>query len=155
MPEVGDKAPDFTLYDTERKQRKLSEFLVERRRTIIAFFPGAFTSVCTQEMCAFRDMLSELQRLKGEVVGISVDPPFAQKEFAEKNKITFPLLCDFKREVVKKYGIVWPSLGGVEGYDTANRAIFVVDDHGKIVWKWVAPNPGTLPNFDLVKAALV
>jgi glutaredoxin-dependent peroxiredoxin len=155
MPEVGDRAPDFTLYDTERKQRKMSEFLHEMRRTIIAFFPGAFTGVCIQEMCTFRDLFGELGRLKGDVVGISVDAPFAQKEFAEKYKLTFPLLCDFKREVVKKYGVVWPNLGGVEGYDVANRSIFVVDDHGKIVWKWVAPNPGTLPNFDLVKAALV
>jgi peroxiredoxin len=97
MPEVGDKAPDFQLYDADKKMRKMSEFLVPRRRTIFAFFPGAFTGVCTQEMCAFRDMLGEIQRLKGEVVGISVDAPFAQKEFAEKNNITFPLLCDFKR----------------------------------------------------------
>lgn len=155
MPEVGEKAPDFALYDIEKKVRKLSEFLVERRRTILAFYPGAFTSTCTQEMCTFRDMFGELQRLKGELVGISVDPPFAQKEFAEKNRLTFPLLCDFERETVKKYGIVWQNLSGVEGYDTANRAIFVVDDKGKIVWKWVAPNPGVLPNFDLVKAALV
>ena len=155
MPEVGDKAPDFELYDTERKVRKLSEFLKEHRRTILAFYPGAFTSVCTQEMCTFRDMFGELQRLKGELVGISVDPPFAQKAFAEKNNLTFPLLCDFKRETVKKYGIVWPSLGGVEGYDVANRSIFILDDKGKIVFKWVAPNPGVMPNFDLVKSALV
>lgn len=154
MLKVGDQAPDFQLYDAEKKVRKLSEFLVEPRRTIIAFFPGAFTGVCTQEMCAFRDMLSELKRLKGEVVGISVDAPFAQKAFVEKNGINFPLLCDFNREVVKKYGILWHNLGGVEGYDVANRAIFIVDDKGKIVWNWVAPNPGTLPNFDLVKAAL-
>ncbi len=155
MPEVGDKAPDFALYDTEKKVRKLSEFLVESRRTILAFFPGAFTGICTQEMCAFRDMLGELQRLKGEVVGISVDAPFAQKAFAEKNNLTFPLLCDFKREIVKKYGIVWPALGGVEGYDVANRAIFIVDEKGKIVWKWVAPNPGTLPDFDKMKSGLI
>jgi len=155
MPEVGDKAPDFELYDTERKVRKLSEFLKEHRRTILAFFPGAFTGVCTQEMCTFRDMFGELQRLKGELVGISVDAPFAQKAFAEKNNLAFPLLCDFKREVVKKYGIVWPSLGGVEGYDVANRSIFILDETRKIVFKWVAPNPSVLPNFDLVKSALV
>ena len=155
MLKKGDKAPDFQLYDSERKVRKLSEFLTERRRTIIAFFPGAFTGVCTQEMCAFRDMLGELQRLKGDVVGISVDAPFAQKAFAEKNNLNFPLLCDFKREVVKKFGVLWPGLGGVEGYEVANRAIFIVDDKGQIVWNWVAPDPGTLPNFDLVKAALI
>ncbi len=155
MPEVGDKAPDFALYDTEKKMRKLSEFLKERRRTIIVFFPGAFTGVCTQELCTLRDMFGELQRLKGELVGISVDGPFAQKAFAEANRLTFPLLCDFKREVVKKYGVLWPALGGVEGYDVANRSIFIVDDRGKIVWKWVAPNPGTLPDFDKMKAGLI
>lgn len=154
MPEVGDRAPDFALYDADKKARKLSEFLVPGRRTILAFYPGAFTGVCTQEMCTFRDMFGELQESKGELVGISVDAPFAQKAFAEKNGLKFPLLCDFKRETVKKYGLVWPNLGGVEGYDVSNRAIFVLDDKGIVRFKWVAPNPGTLPDFGQVKSAL-
>ncbi len=154
MPEVGDKAPDFSLYDYDKKMRKLSEFLVKGHRTILAFFPGAFTGVCTQEMCAFRDMYGELEKLNGILVGISVDAPFAQKAFAEKHGLTFPLLCDFKREVIQRYGVVWKNLAGVEGYNTANRAIFVVDDSGKILFKWVADQPGTLPNFDAVKKAL-
>jgi len=154
MPEVGDRAPDFALYDADKKVRKLSEFLVQGHRTILAFFPGAFTSVCTQEMCTFRDMFGELQSLKGELVGISVDAPFAQKAFAEKHGLNFPLLCDFKRDTIRKYGVVWNSLGGVEGYDTANRAIFVLDDKGTVRFKWVAPNPGTLPDFDHLKGAL-
>lgn len=154
MPEVGDKAPDFALYDYDRKLRNMSEFLVEGRRTILAFFPGAFTGVCTQEMCTFRDMYGELEKLNGMVVGISVDAPFAQKAFAEKNGLTFPLLCDFKREVVQKYGVVWKNLGGVEGYSCANRAIFVADDSGKVLFKWVAENPGVLPDFEAVTRAL-
>ncbi len=154
MPEVGDNAPTFSLYDSERKVRSLSEFIAPGRKTVLAFFPGAFTSVCTQEMCAFRDIYGELEKLKGRVVGVSVDPPFAQKAFAEKNNLTFPLLCDFKREVIEKYGVVWKSLGGVEGYDTANRAIFVIDGTGKVSFKWVAENPGTLPDFEAVKKAL-
>ena len=154
MPEVGDKAPDFALYDYNRKMRQSSEFLVKGRRTIIAFFPGAFTGVCDQEMCAFRDMYGELEKMNGNLVGISVDAPFAQKAFADKYGLTFPLLCDFQREVVVKYGVVWNKLGGVEGYVSANRAIFVVDDQGKILFKWVAPNPGTLPDFEAVRKAL-
>jgi peroxiredoxin len=154
MPEVGDKAPDFALYDYDRKVRKLSEFLVKGKKTIIAFFPGAFTGVCTQEMCTFRDMYGELAKLNGMVVGISVDAPFAQKAFAEKYNLTFPLLCDFKRDVIHRYGVVWKNLGGVEGYDTANRAIFVVDGAGKVLFKWVAENPGVLPDFEAVKKAL-
>ena len=154
MVQVGDKAPDFTLYDADRKPRKMSEFLTKGRRTILAFFPGAFTGVCTQEMCTFRDMYGELEKLNGVVVGISVDAPFAQKAFAEKHGLTFPLLCDFQREAIQKYDVVWKNLGGVEGYDTANRAIFVVDDAGKVQYSWVAENPGKLPDFEAIKKAL-
>lgn len=154
MTEVGDRAPDFALYDANKRVRKLSEFLTEGRKTILAFYPGAFTGVCTQEMCMFRDMHEELGRLKGEVVGISVDAPFAQKAFAETNSLEFPLLCDFKREVIGKYGVVWNGLGGVEGYASANRAIFVLDDSGKVLFRWVAENPGKLPDFEAVKRAL-
>jgi peroxiredoxin len=154
MPEVGSRAPDFELYDAEKKQRKMSEFLRKGHKTVFAFFPGAFTSVCTQEMCTFRDMYGELQNLSGDVVGISVDAPWAQKTFADINKLTFPLLCDFDRKTVKDYGVVWNGLGGVEGYVSANRAIFVVDDSGVVRYRWVAPNPGTLPNFEEIKQAL-
>jgi peroxiredoxin len=154
MTSVGDRAPEFSLYDSEKKMRNSSEFLVKGRRTIIAFYPGAFTGVCTQEMCTFRDMYSELQKLNGVLVGISVDAPFAQKAFAEKNGLTFPLLCDFKHETIKKYGVVWKNLSGVEGYESANRAIFIVDDSGKVLFKWVADNPGQLPDFEAVKKAL-
>ena len=154
MPEVGDKVPDFRLYDCDRKPRSLSEFLTSGKKTILAFFPGAFTGVCTQEMCAFRDMHGELEKLNGTVVGISVDAPFAQKAFADQHGLKFPLLCDFDREVIKKYGVVWKNLGGVEGYDTANRAIFVVDGSGKVAFKWVAENPGKLPDFEAIKRAL-
>jgi glutaredoxin-dependent peroxiredoxin len=154
MPEVGDKAPDFALYDQDKRLRKSSEFLMRGHKTIFAFYPGAFTSVCTKEMCTFRDMYDELEKLNGTVVGVSVDAPFAQKAFAEENALTFPLLCDFQREVVRNYDVTWNKLGGIEGYVSANRAIFVVDDQGKITFKWVAPEPGTLPNFEIIKTAL-
>jgi peroxiredoxin len=154
MTEVGERAPDFALYDYDRKLRQMSEFLVKGHRTILAFYPGAFTGVCTKEMCAFRDMYGELEKLNGMVVGISVDAPFAQKEFAEKHSLTFPLLCDFTREVVQKYGVAWKNLGGVEGYVCANRSIFVVDDSAKVLYKWVAEDPGKFPDLDAVKKAL-
>lgn len=154
MPEVGEKAPDFKLYDQDRKLRQSSEFVAKGRRVAIAFFPGAFTGVCDKEMCIIRDMYADLEKLKGSVVGISVDAPWAQKAFAEKYGLTFPLLCDFQREVAKQYGIEWNNLGGVEGYSVANRAIFVIDDQGKIVYKWVAPDPGRMPDLEAVKKAL-
>ena len=154
MTEIGDKAPAFKLYDADRKQRDLAEFLVGGHKTILAFFPGAFTGGCTRELCTFRDMFQDLQKLNGTLVGISVDSPFSQKAFAEKYGFTFPLLCDFDRRVVRDYGVVWKDLGGVSGYDSANRAIFVLSDAGVVTYKWVAPDPGVLPNFDEVKEAL-
>lgn len=154
MLDVGDKAPDFALYDQDKRLRKSSEFLVKGGKTIFAFYPGAFTGVCTKEMCTFRDMYTELVRMHSSVIGISVDAPFAQKAFAEKNGLMFPLLCDFKRQTVKQYEVTWNDLGGVEGYICANRAIFVIDENGKIAFKWVAPDPGTLPDFETVKKAL-
>jgi len=154
MPNIGDKAPDFALYDYDKKVRKLSEFLTKEKKTILAFFPGAFTGVCDKEMCAFRDMYADLEKLNGNVVGVSVDAPFAQKAFAEKYNLKFPLLCDFKREVIRMYDVVWKNLGGVEGYDTANRAIFVLDESGKVQYKWVADSPGVLPDFEAIKRAL-
>lgn len=154
MPEIGERAPDFALYDTERKVRNLSEFLSKGKKTVLAFFPGAFTGPCTKEMCTFRDMHGELEDLSGEVVGISVDAPFAQKAFAEKNELKFPLLCDFERGVISKYGVVWKGLGGVEGYVSSNRAVFVLDEEGKVLFKWVADDPGKLPDFDAIRKAL-
>jgi peroxiredoxin len=154
MPEVGSKAPDFALYDTDRKLRRLQEFLEKGKKTILAFFPGAFTSVCTTELCTFRDMFDELRKLNANLVAISVDPPFSQKAFAEKYGFAFTLLSDYKREVIRKYDVVWKNLAGLDGYECANRAIFILDGDGRIVYKWVAPNPGVLPDFNEIKAKL-
>ena len=145
MPEVGDQVPDFKLYDYDKKLRSLSEFLTKGKKTILAIFPGAFTGVCTKEMCTFRDMYGELEKLNEMVVGISADPPFAQKASAEKNNLSFPLLCDFKREVINGYGVGWKNLGWVKWYDTANRATFVVDDSGEIRYMWWRRTPGCSP----------
>ncbi len=155
MLQVGAIAEGFSLYDAYKKERNLSEFLIRGKRTILAFYPGAFTGVCDQEMCTFRDMFSDLERLNANLVAVSVDAPFAQKAFAEKYGLNFPLLCDFKREVVQKYGVLWKGLGGVNGYETSNRAIFVLDDGGKVLYSWLAPNPGVLPNYEEIKKHLV
>jgi peroxiredoxin len=154
MVNVGEIAPDFTLYDSDRKERKLSEFLYKDKKTILAFFPGAFTSVCTTELCTFRDMFNELSKADGVLVAISVDSPFSLKAFAEKYGFNFPLLSDFKREVIQKYGVLWKDLAGIKGYDVSNRAIFILDGNGKVIYRWIADNPGQLPDFELVKKVL-
>ena len=115
---VGDKAPDFTLIDTNLKPRSLSEFL--GNKIVLAFFVGAFTSVCTKEMCTFRDSMARLISLKAKVIGIAVTDPFSNKAFAEKNFLPFPILSDHKREVIRTYGIELPDFAGLKGYSTGS-----------------------------------
>lgn len=149
---VGDKAPDFTLYDTEKKPRSLKEFL--GKKTVLAFYPGAFTGVCTKEMCTFRDSLSRFNALNAQVVGISVDAPFANKAFATQNNLQFPLLSDFNRTALEAYGIVHEGFSGLNGYSASKRSVFVLDKDGIIRYAWISDNPGIEPNYDEVTKAL-
>ena len=149
---VGDKAPDFTLTDTELKPRSLKEFLGDK--TVIAFFVGAFTSVCTKEMCAFRDSMARLIDLKAQIVGIAVTDPFSNKAFAEKNRLTFPILSDYKREVIRTYGIELPNFAGLVDYTTAKRAIFILDREGVVRYVWITDDPAVEPNYSEIEAFL-
>jgi len=149
---VGEKAPDFTLQDTERKPRKLNEFL--GKKLVLAFFPGAFTSVCTKEMCAFRDSMARLSELKAQVVGVSVNDPFSNKGFAERNMLTFPLLSDYNREVVRLYGIELKDFAGLKGYSVAKRSVFVLDKKGFVRYRWVSEDPGIEPDYKEIEKAL-
>src|SRR4030067_3122168 len=110
----GSKAPNIVLLDTERKMRELSEFM--KGNLVLAFYPGAFTSTCTSEMCALRDSLAKLNALNANVVGVSVNAPFSNKAFAEKNGLNFPLLSDYTRETVKRYGVLLDNFAGMKGY---------------------------------------
>ncbi|OYV85816.1 MAG: peroxiredoxin [Ignavibacteriae bacterium 37-53-5] len=150
--EIGKKAPDFKLYDTDRKERSLSEFT--GKKVVLAFYPGAFTGVCTKEMCNFRDSLGKFNNVDAQVIGISVDPPFSNKAFADQNKLTFPVLSDFNRQAVKAYDSYHENFLGLNGYTAAKRAVFVVDRAGVVQYKWVSENPGVEPNYDEVLKAV-
>lgn len=149
---VGQKAPDFQLIDTARQPRKLSEFA--GKTVVLAFFPGAFTGGCTTEACALRDSLAELNSLNAQVVGISVDSFFAQKAWADANNLQFPLLSDYKREVVTAYDVALPNFAGMEGYTTSQRAVFVIDKDGVIRHVQVTPTPAEQPDLAKVKEAV-
>jgi peroxiredoxin len=149
---VGDRAPDFSLPDTAKQVRSLKEFL--GKKAVLAFYPGAFTGVCTKELCTFRDSLSALGSLNAQVVGISVDSPYANKAFADQNKITFPLLSDHSREVSRKYAGVYEDFGGISGYSAAKRAIYVLDPKGSVRYSWITENPGVEPDYEAIKKAL-
>ncbi len=150
--EIGKKAPDFKLYDTDRKERSLSEFA--GKKVVLAFYPGAFTGVCTKELCNFRDSLSKFNNVNAQVIGISVDPPFSNKAFADQNKLTFPILSDFNRVAVKAYDAFHDNFIGLKGYTAAKRAVFVVDKEGAVRYKWVSDDPGVEPNYDEVFKAV-
>ena len=149
MPSVGDMAPDFTLTAHDKSPVTLSD--LRGRRTILAFYPAAFTGVCTKEMCTFSDGMSSLSSSGASILGISVDSPFSNAAFAEANGIGFPLLSDVHREAVDAYGV---SLGDfvIPGYTVAQRSIFVVESDGSIGYSWVAENPGIEPDYDAVIA---
>jgi peroxiredoxin len=147
--EVGQQAPDFTLLNTAREKVSLES--LRGKPVILAFFPLAFSPVCTEEMCTFRDSLAELKDAETQVVGISVDSPFALKAFADAQQLSYPLLSDFNKEASKAYGVLNENLlGTFQG--VANRAVFLIDRKGKVAHKWVSDDPGVQPHYDEVKA---
>ena len=152
VPNVGEKAPSFNLPDVEMKIRSLQEF--GGKKLVLAFFPAAESSVCTTEMCKLRDSKRSLESLGAQVVGISVDGPFANKVFRENNHLNFPILSDYKRDVIKRYGIVMSKLGTLENYNAAKRSVFVLDESGTIRYKWVSENPLVEPNYNEIESVL-
>lgn len=152
VPKVGQRAPDFELPDQDLKHRKLSEF--RDKKTILAFFPAAESSVCTAEMCAFRDSLDELRDYGANVIGVSVDGPFVNKAFANNHHLNFPVLSDYGRKVIKKYGIVMKKLATMPDYNAAKRSVFILDKDGKVRYRWVSDNPLVEPNYAEIKEFL-
>lgn len=150
--EIGKKAPNFKLYDTDRKERSLSEF--SGKKVVLAFYPGAFTGVCTKEMCSFRDSMSKFNNVNAQVIGVSVDPPFSNKAFVDQNKLNFPVLSDYNRQAVKAYDAYHENFLGLGGYTAAKRAVFVIDKDGVVRYRWVSDNPGVEPNYDEVLKAV-
>jgi peroxiredoxin len=105
-------------------------------------------------MCAFRDSMARLINLKAQVIGISVNEPFSNKAFAEKNRLPFPILSDYKREVIKTYDIEMPDFAGLKGYTTAKRSIFILDKNGVIRYVWITENPAIEPNYNEIENML-
>ncbi len=150
----GSKAPDFTL------KSKTPDGLVDvtlsanfgQKPTVLLFFPLAFTGVCTQELCDVTSGLDAYAGLGADVIAVSVDSPFAQEAWAQKEGIKIPLASDLNKETAKAYDVLFPGLAGIG--DTAARAAFVIDRDGVIRHSEQTPTPKDLPDFDAVKAAL-
>ena len=157
--QVGDKAPDFTLVSKTADGPQLVKLsdLVGKSNIVLLFFPMAFTSVCTEEMCDISNGIGDYESLDAKVFGISGDNPFAQEAWAQKSGITLPLLSDYEHAVAKAYGVAYEQflpeanliMGGV-----AKRSAFVIDKEGVVRFLDVKDHPKDLPDFEAVKAAL-
>ena len=148
MSSVGNAAPDFTLKNTSKDDVSLSDYV--GKTVVLAFYPGAFTGVCDKEMCAFQDNMSKLNDANAVVLGISVDSPWANAEFARKYELEFTLLSDVDRNVVQMYDATFTGLGGIEGYVSANRVVIVIDKDGVVQYRWDAESPGVEPDYESI-----
>ena len=151
---VGTKAPDFTL--KSKKSSRIVDVTLSQnfgqKNTVLLFFPLAFTGVCTSEMCDITAGLSQYASLKAEVIGVSVDSPFAQEAWAQKEKIGITLVSDLNKKTAQAYGVLLPDLMGLGS--VAARAAFVIDKNGVIRYSEQTPTVKELPNFNAIKETL-
>jgi glutaredoxin-dependent peroxiredoxin len=151
MPlDVGAAAPDFTLTDQDRQPVTLSQ--QRGRPVVLVFFPGAFSSVCTTELCTLRDALGHFNRANAQVLGISVDTFFALKAFRDQQGLTFPLLSDFNKEVIREYGVFNEDMIGLKGI--AKRAVFVLDKEGVVRYREVLEDARQEPDYQKIYDAV-
>lgn len=151
---VGSKAPDFSLKSKNASglvDVKLGNNL-GKKNTLLLFFPAAFTGVCTQEMCDISSGLNAYAGLNADVIAVSVDTPFAQEAWAQKEKISVTLASDLNKEVTRQYQVLFPMLAGVG--DTSARAAFVIDKQGVVQYSEQTPTPKELPNFEKIRETL-
>jgi glutaredoxin-dependent peroxiredoxin len=148
--DVGSTAPDFTLTNQDRQPVTLSA--QRGKPVVLAFFPAAFSSVCTKELCTFRDSMAKLGQANAQVYGISVDTFFALKAFHDHEKLSFPLLSDFNKQAIREYGVFNEDMIGLKGI--AKRAVFVIDKDGVVRHREVLEDARNEPDYDKVFGAL-
>ena len=147
---VGSKAPDFTLTNQDREAVTLSG--LKGRPVVLAFFPAAFSSVCTKELCTFKDSLAQLGKANAQVFGISVDTFFTLKAFQDQQQLPFPLLSDFNKQVIRDYGVFNEDMIGLKGI--AKRAVFVLDKEGTVRHREVLEDARNEPDYQKALAAV-
>ena len=151
---TGVEAPDFTLKNKtpEGLQDVSLSSYRGKSNVVLLFFPFAFTGVCTEETCSVRDDLASYKDLNAQVLGISVDSPFAQEAMALKEGLNFPLLSDFNKVVSKEYGVLYEDFIGFAG--VSKRSAFVISKDGIITFASSSDDPKQLPDFEAIKSAL-
>lgn len=150
--EKGQKAPAFTLYDSDRNQVSLTD--LKGKNVVLLFFPLAFTSVCTAELCSVRDNISLYNDTNAQVFGISVDSLFTLNKFKAEQHLNFPLLSDFNKSAAASYGVLYDTFPAFEMAGVSKRAAFVIDKDGIVQYCEVCPTPGDQPDFAAIQETL-
>jgi peroxiredoxin len=149
--QVGQLAPEFSLYNTEKNKVSISDF--KGKNVLLLFFPQSFTGVCTKELCSVRDDINRYNQANAVVLGISVDSIFTQIRFREDQNLNFQLLSDFNKEVSNAYHAIYEDwIFDMKG--VSKRSAFVIDKEGKVAYAEVLENPGDLPNFEAINQTL-
>jgi peroxiredoxin len=149
--QIGQQAPQFSLYDTEKNKVTLSD--LAGKNVLLLFFPMAFTGVCTTELCNIRDNIGIYNNANAQVLGISVDSPFSLAKFKAEQNLNFPLLSDFNKEASTAYGAIYESfIGWMNG--VSKRSAFIIDKEGNIQYAEVLESAGDLPNFEAINTTL-
>ncbi len=149
--QIGQKAPDFALFNTEKNKVSLNDY--QNKNVVLLFFPLAFTGVCTGELCSMRDSLATYNDMNAEVIGISIDSLFVLDKFKSENNINFPLLSDFNKEVAASYDCLYENfVFDMQG--VAKRSAFVIDKAGNIQYAEVLESAGDLPDFEAIQNCL-
>ena len=148
---IGDKAPDFSLYSSDKQLIQLHDY--KGKNVVLLFFPLAFTSTCTKELCSTRDDMAVYNQMDAEVFGISIDTPQSLKRYKEDLQLNFTLLSDFNKEVIRSYDVIYEEYSlGMRG--VGKRAVFVLDAEGMVRHIEVLENAGNMPDLDAVKESL-
>lgn len=151
MLQPGEKAPVFTLFNTDKQEVSLTDY--QGKNVLILFFPMAFTSVCTTELCEMRDNISTYAALNAHILAISVDSPFTLAVFKEQEKLPFDLLSDFNKETSTAYDTLYETFA-MKMRGVSKRSAFVVDGNGVIQYAEVLDNAGEVPNFNAIRETL-
>lgn len=149
--QIGQKAPDFTLRDTDKNKVTLSE--QQGKNVVLLFYPLAFTGTCTAELCSVRDNISFYNNTNAQVYGISVDSLFSNGKFRQEQNLNFPLLSDFNKDVSNAYDTIYPEFG-FEMKGVSKRSAFVIDKEGVVQYAEVLENASEVPNFEAINAVL-
>lgn len=152
IPAIGAPAPDFELTWRVGEPPIRRSSWQEGRPLVLLFYPLAFSPVCTDELCAVRDDGSRWEHLDARILGVSVDSPWVNARFADELGVEFPLLSDFNREVAAAYGVLNDDYWGMRG--VSDRAVFVIDAAGAVVWAWHSPDDSVLPDLGDIQAAV-